>query len=69
MKRGSKLEVHHVTPFRDIISKYTDNLESLTYEEFESISLLIVEEHNNIDGKPYCKECHSLVDSFRKLKL
>lgn len=67
-KRGGRLEVHHITPFRDVISKYTKNLESLSYEEFESISILIIDEHEKIEGIPVCKECHSKIDNFRKLK-
>jgi len=68
-KRGGKLEVHHVIPFRDIISKYTDCLNDLSYEEFEYISELIIKEHENIEGITYCKECHSKIDNFRKIKI
>lgn len=68
-KRGGRLEVHHSIPFREIIAKYTECLNELSYGEFESISELIVKDHENIEGIPYCKECHSKIDSFRKLKL
>jgi hypothetical protein len=51
------------------ISKYTDCLNDLSYEDFENVSQLIIEEHENIEGIPYCKECHSKIDNFRKIKL
>lgn len=66
-KRGGKLEVHHIKPFREIVSKYTNNLNDLSEDEFERISDLIVEEHKNIEGLVVCKKCHSNIDEYRKI--
>jgi hypothetical protein len=67
--KGGKLEIHHTIPLKDIISRYTNSLESLNDEEFEKISEMIVKDHDEVEGLVLCKICHSKIDPHRKLKI
>ena len=64
-----KLEVHHITPFREILKKHLTKLgktiDSLTDDEFEELSTAIEKEHTLDIGKTLCEECHKKEDKFR----
>ncbi len=72
-KHGGKLEIHHKNiSFREILDKELNNriLDDLSYDDFEILIKNICELHKcNIIGQVLCKECHSSVDEYRKLKL
>ena len=67
--KGGRLEIHHTIPLKDIISIYTNSLESLNVEEFEKISEMIIKDHDEVEGLVLCKICHSKIDPHRKLKI
>lgn len=71
---NKKLEIHHVEPLREIIDKFTKKPLSeykQGTDEFENLSNVVVEYHNNNEniGIVLCEICHSEVDSYRKQTL
>lgn len=69
---NKKIEVHHVEKFTDIVSKFI-NKPIKDYvqdsDEFQKLTETIIKYHNeNNIGKVVCAECHSKIDSKRKLK-
>lgn len=68
LKRGGKLEVHHETPFRELLKLELNGriLEDISYEDFEILCTNIVEQHKNIKGTVLCIPCHKIIDEYRK---
>ena len=69
-KTQCRLEVHHLTPFKDILNIFLDGrvLSELTDEEFEKLSYEIEQYHKDrkVDGITYCIECHKKHDARRR---
>lgn len=67
------LEVHHIKPFRMILLEASqkehlnlNDFHSFTDEEFERLRNTIVEMHTLNDGITLCKNCHKMVDVYRR---
>jgi hypothetical protein len=71
---GGKLEVHHLTPVRDIIDllleKFNKNhLEEfdINSEEWDCFASEFEKENDKVDGISLCKQCHAIVDNRRRI--
>ena len=77
-KTHTELQVHHLEPLRDIISKYLQKFNYTqeyindiegTEEYFDFIKEIVKYHYDNFDiGIVVCPECHSKLDTFYKRK-
>ena len=66
--KNRELEVHHKSKsFNDIVLGILSGrkIAELNNEEFENLIILVIKEHENIDGITCCVNCHKKIDPQR----